>query len=169
MSFAETIDAFVRRHGPLESARRLGVSARTCERWAAGTRQPRAEELARVLALIEPSTLQEKNAPLVSEVAAPDDALSVVTTTVSTLRAELERLRTDQSASARERASVATSLTTATRLLARLSGSLELTEKMIIRAPATARVIKAIIEALRPFPGATEACAQALQKLDEES
>ncbi len=106
---------------------------------------------------------------MTTETSTTSDALSVATATVETLRAALERLRTDQSASPRELGSVASSLTQATRLLAKLTGSLELTEKMIIRAPATARVIKAIIEALRPFPGATEACAQALQKLDEES
>ncbi len=54
MSFAETIGAFVRRHGPLESSRRLGVTTRTVERWVDGTRAPRPAEVARVLALVEP-------------------------------------------------------------------------------------------------------------------
>jgi hypothetical protein len=83
--------------------------------------------------------------------------------TVRRLRRELDRLDDDPEATSRERASVSTALTSATRLLARLSGALEISQSQILRSPHWQAIQQTIVDALRPWPESLAAAHKALQ------
>lgn len=102
--------------------------------------------------------------------AVDDEALAVCRDTVARLRRELDRLDADPAGTARERASVSTALVSATRLLARLSGALEVTPtpSSILRSAHWSAVKVALLEALTPIPGALEAMAKALEALEAQ-
>lgn len=93
----------------------------------------------------------------------PLDAHSVAEETVRTLRGQLAKLDADPEATSRERASVSTALTSATRLLARTSGSFEVTQATILRSPHWVALKAAIVDALAPVPGALDAMQKALE------
>jgi hypothetical protein len=76
-------------------------------------------------------------------------AEAVARDTVNRLRRELDRLDVDTDATSRERASVSTALTSATRLLARLSGALEISQSQILRSPHWQAIQQAVVGALR--------------------
>jgi transcriptional regulator with XRE-family HTH domain len=103
------------------------------------------------------------HAPAQPEEAGGEEAAeSVARDTVRRLRRELDRLDSDPEATSRERASVSTALTSATRLLARLSGALELSPSQILRSQAWRTIVVALVDALRPIPGACDAAAKCL-------
>jgi predicted transcriptional regulator len=95
-----------------------------------------------------------------------DEALDVARDTVMRLRKELDRLDADPAGTARERASVSTALVSATRLLARLSGALEITQSSILRSVHWSAIKVALVDALVVVPGGLEAMAKALRALD---
>jgi hypothetical protein len=94
------------------------------------------------------------------------DPKNVCEATVLQLRQELERLRFDKKATPRDRATISTALTSATRLHARLCGALEISKSMIVRSPHWAEIVDTLTAALSPFPDATAAAAGALQQLE---
>jgi hypothetical protein len=162
--FADRVAAFNRRHGPTEAGKRLSVAPRTVERWADGTRVPAAIDRARAEHVLEEADLAN-DAPTTSATSAPD-TLAVAAQTVTTLQAELERLRQDKTSSARERASVASSLTSANKLYAKLSGAFEITDAMVLRSDVWTKLLVEILEALRPFPDATKALLARIQPIE---
>jgi hypothetical protein len=97
------------------------------------------------------------------------DAKATASATVRRLERELDRLDGDVLATARERASVASSLTSATRLLAKLSGALDVTKSQILRSPVWESMTVAIVESLAPWPDASIAVAKALRKLEGDA
>jgi hypothetical protein len=97
------------------------------------------------------------------------DAKATASATVRRLERELDRLDGDALATARERASVASSLTSATRLLAKLSGALDVTKSQILRSPVWESMTVAIVESLAPWPDASIAVAKALRKLEGDA
>jgi hypothetical protein len=101
------------------------------------------------------------DAPPIAEL--PSDAKATAEATVRRLEQQLDRLATLGTASARECASVASSLTSATRLLARLSGALDITKSQIERSPHWAGMMATIADALAPYPDAAAAVAKALR------
>jgi hypothetical protein len=66
----------------------------------------------------------------------------------------------------KELAHLAGQCTNATRLLARLSGSLEVTEAQVVRSLPFSRIIGVMREALRPYPKALEAVVGALERFN---
>jgi hypothetical protein len=99
----------------------------------------------------------------------PLDSRAEAQATVRRLRRELERLDADPKATARERANVAGALTSATRLLAKVDGSAELTVSQVLRSPHWRRVVTVLTDTLRAFPGANEAVGAALRRLETGS
>jgi hypothetical protein len=97
------------------------------------------------------------------------DAKAVTEALVARLTKELDRLDSDPEATPRERASVSSSLTSATRLLARLSGALDVTPSQIMRSPHWRPLLAAMVAALAPFEGAAAALAKALRQVEGES
>jgi hypothetical protein len=95
------------------------------------------------------------------------DAHQVSKDTVRRLGRELDRLDGDKGATARERAAVSTSLTSATRLLARLSGQLEVTHSAIVRSTAWGRILRTFDEVFSRHPEATKALAEFARALEE--
>jgi hypothetical protein len=90
------------------------------------------------------------------------DTRAMSVETIVILRAELARLGRDPKATARERAAVATSLTSAVRMLSKLDGSNEISEVAICRSKPFRESCKVLKEALRPYPEAARAVARAL-------
>lgn len=97
------------------------------------------------------------------------DPRAVAAANVRRLRRYLDALETDKNATMKERASISTSLNSATAMLARLSGAIEITPSQIFRSPAWARVKAKFVEAGRPWPDCLEAQGQALLALAGES
>lgn len=102
----------------------------------------------------------------------PTDARSTAQDTVDRLWRALSRLEGDKHATSREVAAVATSLTSATRLLARLTGSMEVSESQVVRSPAMRRVLAVMLDVLRAeLPGRPDVAKklqEAVHKLDTE-
>jgi hypothetical protein len=171
--------ALVRRHGPADLARKLRTTARSVERWADGSRSPSTSARTRIKRLLKgaqthaarPARARTSSAPgpavsPASTAAAPvpaEDALAVSLDTLRRLRRELDRLEVDPHATSRERAAVTSSLTAATRLHARLTGVLELSESAILRAPRWRAIEQVLVAALTPYPEARDAAAKALR------
>jgi hypothetical protein len=97
--------------------------------------------------------------------AGAESAETVARDTVRRLRLELDRLDADPEATSRERASVSTALTSATRLLARLSGGLEITMSQILRSPHWQTILATLVSALRGNVEALEAVDRAFKAL----
>lgn len=85
---------------------------------------------------------------------------------VDELLDELRRLKRDPTVTATERARVATALTGALRLHARLTGSLEITKGMILRSPHWVEIAETIIAVVAPHPEVATAMAAALDALE---
>lgn len=94
------------------------------------------------------------------------DPVAVCRDTIRRLRQELERLQGDKVATSKERTQISSALTQATRLLAKLTGSLEVSQSQILRSPHWRKLIETMVEAVRPFPGACAAVGEALRGLD---
>ncbi|MGH7439124.1 MAG: hypothetical protein ACRENE_25835 [Polyangiaceae bacterium] len=106
------------------------------------------------------------------EDAAPEraaDSRRVAAETVERLRRQLERLDGDPAATPRERAQVATALTSATRLLAKVSGALDVSPRQIVSSPHWRAIVAALVEALAPYPEAAEAAAKAIATIGATS
>lgn len=104
------------------------------------------------------------------EPTAPDlDAKATCTDTIRRLALELERLDSAPDATSRDRAAVASSLTAATRLLARLSGQLEVTQVQIVRSAPWRHLMDLLDEVLAHHPKAASEWAAKLRAEDESS
>jgi hypothetical protein len=96
------------------------------------------------------------------------DAKATCADTIRHMTHELARLEKDAEATPRDRAAVATSLTSATRLLARLSGQLEITEAAIVRSHPWRRLMDLLDAVHAVHPEAAKAWAAALRQVVEE-
>lgn len=96
----------------------------------------------------------------------PVDTASSVNATIGRLQKRLDALMADPNATAKEQELVERSLHNALRLKARLEAPKgPMTAASIVRSPAWQDVMRTAIEALRPFPGAFDALANALEAL----
>lgn len=93
---------------------------------------------------------------------APLDALGTVQEEIVELRLERERMKNDPSATATDRAKVATALATATRMLAQLAGGKDITISQILRSRHWREVMQFVVDTLRPWPDALEALSAGL-------
>lgn len=84
---------------------------------------------------------------------------------VETLRLLRERMATAEPA---ELTKIAAAITASSKLLARLDGDFDVTPGQFVRHEHFRPVVNALLEAVAPFPGACEAVAKALRKLDGE-
>lgn len=165
--------AIQRRYGTHEAARRLSTTPRTIQRWETGERVPTRKAAAQIIelhaAMVVPRPIAPPQlaAPAPTEGTEDKDALAVCRATVARLERELDRLAGDVEASARERATVATALTAATRLLARLSGQLEVTHAAIIRSAAWRRILKNFEDVFARHPEAAKALQEFAQALHD--
>lgn len=94
------------------------------------------------------------------------DPVAVCRDTIRRLRLELQRLEGDKLSTAKERTQLSSALTQATRLLARLTGSLEISQSQILRSPHWRKLLEGLGAALRPVPGACAAAAEYFRGLD---
>ncbi len=94
------------------------------------------------------------------------DPVAVCKDTIRRLRRELERLDGDKLSTSKERAQLSSALTQATRLLAKLTGSLEISQSQILRSPHWRKLLEGLGDALRPVPGASKAAAEYFRGLD---
>lgn len=94
---------------------------------------------------------------------------AIAAATVDQLRETLKQLSDTDGAQPREISAVATALTAATRLLARLDGTLEITPTMLVRSPAWEELSTGISEALRPWPDAAAAVVEVLSRAEAGS
>lgn len=176
---SDAVAALARRHGFTEIAKRVGVTEGAIRAWASGKSKPLAKarlKLERVFDVV-PAWFDEDGAgapaapPVAVAPSAPVpslevDALEQAQSNVRQLRTEVERLVADPSATPRERAGASAALTQATRLLGRLSGATEITVSQILRSAAWRGMITALIDGLRPIPGACEAAGKVLRELE---
>jgi hypothetical protein len=163
-------------------ARRLGVSEALSRALAAGQRKPGDAVRVKLEPLGIPSEQWDAPAPRsrrprttapLSPPPAPStpavplgSAHDVTRNTCERLQRELDRLDQDPLATAQQRASVASALTTSTRLFARLSGALDVTREQLLRSPHWRPLVAVLVAALAPFEGAAEAVAKALRDFE---
>jgi recombinational DNA repair protein RecT len=92
------------------------------------------------------------------------DAREAVVDLLRVARAQLEAAQADAEVPYRERAQLITSCTGLCRLLARLSGQLEVTEVAIVRSAAWARAMRVVREVLEKHPAAAAELDAALER-----
>ncbi len=171
---AEAVAALARRHSWAELGRKLGCSEAMVRAVGSGARRPGPQLEAKLLAIyqIGSSPSPAGPSPTPSDPVSSTTAVNAKATasaTVRRLERELDRLDADPTSTSRERTSVAGQLTGATRLLAKLSGSLDVTKGQILRSPHWEAMTTALAEALAPWPDATDAAARALRKLEGDT
>lgn len=94
------------------------------------------------------------------------DTTASVNATIGRLQKRLDALMADPKSTAKEQELVERSLHNALRLKAKLEAPKgPMTAASIVRTPAWQDVMRTAIEALRPFPGAYDALANALEAL----
>lgn len=157
-----------------ETARRLGVTEGTVRHWLEGRRVPRAKACATIREKLgaRPSKPVEKSdtAPLLhlsrptdegakGEVTDHDDPRANAVATLHKLRVLLDEVPPERAHN------VANAITASSRLLAKLTGQIDVSETMLLRSMGWARIKTALVEAVRPYPDATRALAEAIEKL----
>jgi hypothetical protein len=161
---------YAAKHGQAELVRRLGWRKETIFKIVSGVRLPTPVQATVIVGeawLGAASTTRQ--APGVSTPSqTPKDPKEVALSTVATLEKAMAELNADPTTPVKEKAQLATALTSATKLLAVLSGSLEITESTIIKSAAFARWLKIVTESLRPFPDAMRACLEACERFEKE-
>jgi transcriptional regulator with XRE-family HTH domain len=170
-----------------EKAVRLGVSAFTVHRWETGATRPPKDLREKVRAVfgipIEAWELlpSEPDPPGMPMAPAPDDdpilddeELGAEAQTIDGRVSEVERaLRTLMSevakseGSARERANVLETVTRTLGQIARMRGTYELGARLF-KLPVYRRLRTALLDALKPYPEAMTAVADALEKVAAE-
>jgi hypothetical protein len=159
--------ALVARFGPAQVARWLGAHEATVRSWATGRRTPSAAASKSLTALYaEKLDTKKAHAPVVADELAPMNARDGVIAQVADIRAEIAAAKKN-GAAPREIASLHTSLTSALRLLARVSSELQVTEATLLRSAAWARVTRLLFDALRGYPEAAKAVEAAFSSLDD--
>jgi hypothetical protein len=98
--------------------------------------------------------------------ASSDDAREAVVDLLRVARAQLEAAQLDKDVPYRERAQLITSATGLCRLLARLSGSLDVTEVAIVRSTHWRRLMDLLDGVLAKHPEAAKAWAAKLGEVD---
>jgi hypothetical protein len=95
------------------------------------------------------------------------DAKDVVLDLLFAARRQLEAAEADRNVAYRERAALISSATGLCRLLARLSGSLEVTQASILRSAAWSRILRAFERVASRHPEAARALAEFSAELQE--
>lgn len=176
------LHAAVKRSGSSDVARKLGVSEGSVRGWIAGTSVPRAKACAVIREKLgeqgttavphsltrRPSKPVEKQEALTGSGVAPptkgevndhDDPRANAVATLRYLRELLEDVP-------KERAhSIANAITACSRLLAKLTGQIDVSETMLLRSMGWARIKTSLVDAVRPYPEAARALAEAIEKL----
>lgn len=155
----------VRRHGGVPVAKKIGVTEGMVRHILAG-RKPLSSKLRAKLEAAYPAG--KIATPSASATAQAGDAAStrdLCDANIAALKAEQARMASDPDASPRERASIATSLTSAIRLRARLHGETAVTEAAIEKSAPWRRLKAAILDALQKHPQAAEDVLAAVNRL----
>lgn len=169
------LHAAVKRSGSTEVARKLGVSEGSVRGWMAGTSAPRAKACSKIrdaLVVGDVARRREKGhgetrqatrdpgtAPSTSDVTDHDDPRANAVATLHKLRVLLDEVPPERAHN------VANAITASSRLLAKLTGQIDVSETMLLRSMGWARIKTALVEAVRPYPDATRALAEAIEKL----
>jgi transcriptional regulator with XRE-family HTH domain len=154
----------LRRYGPKAAGKRLGVSARAVERWAAGERKPLAPQAER-LREVASTMMQKVDPPAPAAPALPAgerDALTVCRANVARLERDLERTEDEAL-----RAKLSGALTTANTLLAKLTHSMEVNQSAILRSAAWGRIERAFESVFARHPEADAALKEFVAELQE--
>lgn len=160
----------VKRFGSNEIARRLGLDEGTVRKWMAGASTPRPKACAVIREKLgsQPSKPVEKQEaatgsgvapPTKGEVNDHDDPRANAVATLHKLRVLLDEVPPERAHN------VANAITASSRLLAKLTGQIDVSETMLLRSMGWARIKTALVEAVRPYPDATRALAEAIEKL----
>jgi uncharacterized membrane protein len=144
-------------------AKQAGCSEATISSIVAGTRKARKALERKILAACageSPPPPLPPPAPAPARDHSPGDVTAAALETMGVLREQLRRADSDVMPT------VANSLLNSIKVLAKLTGQLEITEAAILRSPAWRRVSEAMFDSLIPFPDALAAVVDALAKLD---
>ncbi len=151
----------VRAHAGGAALPRAGVRRRYRERYdvpeeswdiAAGAAPQDTPESS--TAIRSPRTSPKPAGRAASTPEAPEDARAAVVDLLRVARGQLEAAQADEEVPYRERAQLITSATGLCRLLARLSGELELTEAQIVRSAPFKRLLDKLDAVLERHPAA---------------
>lgn len=153
--------------GSTRVALRIGVGESTVRAWLTGRGKPRAKARDAIrAALAGPTSAVEKGATIPGVPLSAGDHADPKANAIATLAV----LRRHLIAAPRDQVtSIANAITSSSRLLARLSGQLEVTQAQVLRSAAWARLQRTILDALDPFPEALRAVADATERIDDEA
>ena len=169
------LHAAVKRLGSSATAKILGVSEGSVRGWIAGTSAPRAkacavirEKLGESLTKPRRRALQDGTESGAQDTGARprpalskdhDDPRANAVATLKYLRLLLEEVEPERAHS------IANAITASSRLLAKLTGQIDVSETMLLRSMGWARIKTSLVDAVRPYPEAARALAEAIEKL----
>ena len=165
---AEIVQALIGGLGSAEAVAEqvAGVTTRSVQRHAEGTRTPNATIANRYVALHSKRHEKVAEEPARPAFDASRPTLEAVTNAAVQAEEILTKAMRDPDASYRDKAGAIHALTRTLRDLAKLRGELEPTEASILRTPAWARLCDEVISALVEHPAAAKSVIAALQALE---
>jgi transcriptional regulator with XRE-family HTH domain len=184
----ELLHAAVKRTSQREVARKLGVSHRTVSAWLEGTSSPRPKACAVIREKlgspqtvhfvvtdngppISPALIKESEdrfqgrSETVARALKPEDHDDPRANALAALRKIRVALDNVDANDAPTIARLSTPLTGLSRLLAKLTGQIDVSETMLLRSMGWARIKTALVESIRPYPEAARALADAIEKI----
>jgi transcriptional regulator with XRE-family HTH domain len=171
----ELLHAAVKRTSQREVARKLGVSHRTVSAWLEGTSSPRPKACAVIRTVLgqgspdlpksspgdhktPKSSSSEDNGTATDH----DDPRANALAALRKIRVALDNVDANDAPTI---ARLSTPLTGLSRLLAKLTGQIDVSETMLVRSMGWARIKTALVEAVKPYPEAARALADAIEKI----
>lgn len=150
--------------GSTKTAKLVGIGEGTVRAWVAGRGKPRPKACEAIRAALSTPSRETPPSRVAKGEAKPagpflEDADDPKANAVATLR----KLRVALDDAAPEQIHrIANAVTSASRLLARLSGQLEVTEAQILRSAAWGRLVGVVRAVLEAYPGASTALDKAM-------
>lgn len=183
---AVKLAALGKKHSFAEIARRIGKTEATVRHHSTGRRAPdepvrhayaseyglEAELWTRTAVSSTPKVAAKKTArtpaPKSKAAAARNlTALEETRANIGKIDAAIKAAEFDEATSPGQLAQLFNSKTNATRMLAQLTGALDVSDAVLVASPAWQRIAGEIVEALKPHPDAAEAVIEVLTRFDE--
>lgn len=163
-------------YGPTAIAKKIGVTSKAIHFLATGKRSPSPTtriRLAKTYALAverwdePPPEAAPLAIPAPPKLEPTQSTIVEAEANLAAAKAARDRALADPNASHRDRSSAAAAVDRAIRSLSDARGEADISEARIANSPAWARLSKAVVEALKPVPGALQAFLSVCQHLVE--
>lgn len=173
---ASTLAILGKKHGIVTIAKRIGINESTVRSHSTGNRTPNESVQGLYASLYgidlgdwtRTATVEKTKKARSAKVPSKElTAIEAARQNIAEIDATIAAAKGDDATSTSNLSSLFNAKTQASRLLAQLTGALDVSETIILKSPAWQRIAQAIADALRDKPDAAKAVFDTLTKLDE--